>query len=734
MSRARPVLVSFVMAGLAATSAAQSQHAPAIAAPAAASAGSALAEIDGVLWGAGGAWKARFDAGRVEFTPALGLAAPRNEPFALRALSAGRGEPAPLAAAAPRREGGLVLYERGALSERYEPRADGLEQSFVFAAPPAGGGDLVVRLGVETALPFAGEGAGGLRFAGAHGGVTLGAVTGVDADGRTIAGTLRRLPDTTLELALPAAFVDAARWPVVLDPLISPAVPVGDSGLDEEAPDAAWDDDYSHWMVVWQKDFSAVDQDIRGAFLDSDGALLDSWIIEVASDTLATAPAVATLAPTARFVVVWQQSAAVGAQHDILACSISSAGWGQSSNIFVSSSPVDEIEPDVGGHSSSGATAVSVIWIDGQHVWHRNVFAPLQGEAQSAATIEDVAGPYLAWKSKPAISKSGGDARRFLVTWMEFFTSPAPGDYDLYMALIDEGGQVLVPSQALAQTIGPSEHYPDVDGDGQQWVVGFAKAASLLAPTVVRSSRVDYTGGQLVPSPSVLLDDVTGLGGESSWPSVAFTGNCWLVAWTRALGAGSDIGLSVLDPLSCKPAEATSWVELGLDVADSPAVCSRYGTNHLDPADHGLVAFDSLGFISNDLDVQAALVDPQVGVVYDLGGASPLGGKAGVTAAALGNSSFAHTYAGLYASNPVMLLIGVFPLDAPFCAGVMRPDPLLFLPFTTNADGKVLFVTPLPDDAALIGLALYEQWAETDVTAPCGKHVRLSNGLAVTLE
>jgi len=729
MSRTRTALHSFVMAALAATGVAQAPQA----APTTASAGSALAEIDSVLWGAGAAWKARFDTGRVEFTPALGLAAPQNEPFALRALAAGRGEPAPLAAVAPRREDGLVLYEHGALTERYEPRADGLEQSFVFAAPPAGSGDLVVRLAVETSLPFAGDGAGSLRFAGVHGGVALGAVTGVDAGGRTAAGALRRLPDATLELSLPAAFVDTAAFPVVLDPLISPAVPVGDTALDEEAPDAAWDDDYSHWMVVWQVDFSAADQDIRGAFLDSDGVLQTTWIIEVLSYTLATAPAVATLAPTARFVVVWQQGVAPGVQHDIIACSVSSAGWGQSSNIVVSDSPVDEIEPDVGGHSTPGVTAVSVIWIDGVHLWHRNVFAPLQGEPESAATVEKVSDAFGAWMSKPAIAKSGGDPRRFLVTWMEFFFDPAPGDYDIDTALIDDGGHVIEKAW-LDVTQGPDERFPDVDGDGSQWVIAFAKASGQFASSAIRATRVDYIGGFLVPSPSVPLDDVVALGGESSWPSVAFTGNAWLVAWSRFLGGGSDIGLSVLDPLSCTPAEATSWVEQGLDFADSPAVCSRYDTNHLDPADRGLVAWDSLGFITNNLDVKASVVDPQVGVVYDLGGASPLGGKAGVTAAALGNPTFTHTYAGLYVSNPVMLVIGVFPLAAPFCSGTLHPDPLLFLPFVTNFASKVNFVTPLPDDAALAGLVLYEQWAETDVTAPCGKHVRLSNGLAITLE
>src|SRR5262245_42498509 len=86
---------------------------------------------DGVLWGGGPGFKVRFDAGGVEFTPALGRAAPRNVPLGLHAQSLRRGDTLLWSAASslpmpPSADGNLVSYAlQPGLTERYEVRRDG---------------------------------------------------------------------------------------------------------------------------------------------------------------------------------------------------------------------------------------------------------------------------------------------------------------------------------------------------------------------------------------------------------------------------------------------------------------------------------------------------------------------------------------------------------------------------------------------------------------------------------
>src|SRR5690606_38484761 len=181
-----------------------------------------------VVRGIGPDYRATFDREGIRFVPALGRRAPRTVHLRFVPQAVGRrdGSMQTIAAAAPEIRGHDVVYRRGAVTERYELVPRGIEQSFTFSALPEGRGDLVVRGLLTTELPLAEATPDLLRFELPDvGGVIVRDVVGIDANGRRAIGHLR-LGDAPaaagdmhrVELVLPAAFVDAAALPLVLDP------------------------------------------------------------------------------------------------------------------------------------------------------------------------------------------------------------------------------------------------------------------------------------------------------------------------------------------------------------------------------------------------------------------------------------------------------------------------------------------------------------------------------------
>jgi hypothetical protein len=722
--------------GLAGAAQAQSVQPPKAAPAAAPRASFGTNMADGVLWGGGPDYKVRFDAGATEFTPALGLRAEHNMPLTLRTLSAARGaDVTPLAPVAPRREGDrLVLYDRApGVVERHDVRADGLELSFRFEARPAGTGDLVVRLQVETELPALPAG-GGLRFELPDvGGVGVGAVTGVDAQGHTVGGAVRLAGDV-LELVLPGDFVDAASYPLVLDPLIYPVTFVApDLGFEEGAPDVAYDS--NTYLVVWEKVYSASDIDIRGQYLDTAGNILPSgyWFLESASNTVATGPQAASLRGHTRFMIVWQQAACVFlCDADVVGCSLSTSGFGQSSQINIAAGGgVSHNDPDVGGHSKAESNVVSVVWEENEQIYHRNVLVGFVGDPSLIADVDLLEVATRA--SEPTISKGSGEDFEHLVVWKYWHDFPAPGDHDLHGTIIDVLGEFVTGTGPIVGTTGLDERQPDLDGDGDVWGLVYSRAPDVFSQLhsvhAVRIVEVGTFGNR----ESVIADEI-GLGLDNRDPAVAFTGNGFLVAWSKQYGGTDyDIALVALDPWAATVADPLVFADFTTTYASAPALAAQF-SNEPFAGDGALCAWQVTWFDGDD-DVWACAVEPELGVVTDLGGATPLGGKASVSAATVGNPGFTHFYDGLYASNTVTLLVGVSTLNAPFCTGTLVPNPLIYMPLLTGPDTTLVLPTPLPPDPVLLGVTLYEQYSEKDLlTSPCSKKIQLSNALSILIQ
>lgn len=175
------------------------------------------------IWAAGTTWKASFHDG-MTFYPFVGPSLPHH-PFAWRTTAIDVGATATTLRGYGRPEHGpdRVVYDLGPALERYDMRADGIEQSFVLPRP-RGAGDLTIRGTVVSPLTTASTPPQhrALAFASADGRVRVdyGAAMAIDADGR-------RLPLATscegdeVRLHVPGDWLAAARFPVLVDPLIS---------------------------------------------------------------------------------------------------------------------------------------------------------------------------------------------------------------------------------------------------------------------------------------------------------------------------------------------------------------------------------------------------------------------------------------------------------------------------------------------------------------------------------
>jgi hypothetical protein len=261
------------------------------------------------IWGGAESYKASFHDG-MTFVPYLGADYPHNQPWSWRTtgVTVG-GVPVCEPGVAPARVQREFRYEYRwpGVTEAYDVRQDGLEQTFVVSQLPARG-DLVVEGEVTSALRAPAQAARqqALAFADENGTtiVGYGEAWAFDADGaRTPVATA--YADGRITLTVPGAWLARAALPVVVDPLLTRVQVFGfqsviktvDIGRDEESTNSVktmvtavyaastFDDDV--FVRVCNNDFSwssIVYNDMTTSW-DSDGATCafvggaDRWVV-----------------------------------------------------------------------------------------------------------------------------------------------------------------------------------------------------------------------------------------------------------------------------------------------------------------------------------------------------------------------------------------------------------------------------------------------------------------------
>ncbi|MCB9883505.1 MAG: hypothetical protein H6834_17090 [Planctomycetes bacterium] len=426
----------------------------------------------GRLYAASPRWKADFASDSVGFRSALGphIEGPLESRFSLVDIRRGDtviARPAEDRNALPTFHEKTIVYEHAlGIHETYEARKEGLKQSFTFDRKLPGSGDLVVRMRLETPLTSPpGVHSAGMDFV--HGSeviMSLGMVQGFDAVGRSRTG-VTRYDGEFLEFVLPASFVDSARFPLVLDPLISGSGTTHGTGSNT-GPDLAYDNDNRVYLLTWKYIFSSSDHDTYGRLVTVDGTHPGLVLAIFVSTETCDHPRVASINSTDSFYVVAAETIDFLGNTDwqIIGTQIDAASGSQGATISVDwLVGIDNQNPDVCGERTTLDNDCLVVYQNslGQIITNEvSLDANLDSHVISGR--KQVAGS----GSDPVICKSGGDQRRAFIAW-EY-----PGGYVADRA-IDMNSNFLSDTGVFAGQNGVLVSKPSVDGDGRRFLLAY---------------------------------------------------------------------------------------------------------------------------------------------------------------------------------------------------------------------------------------------------------------------
>ncbi|MEM7305287.1 MAG: hypothetical protein AAF682_01390 [Planctomycetota bacterium] len=687
--------------------------------------------VEGEVVAGGPDYKAHFPPGRMVFTPALGRSAERNRPLTFAFEGLFRGDSQVVAAtgdAAARVEGSFALIDHpGGLVERYQALTEGLHQTFVVPERPAGAGDLIVRGRIDTDLPLAGlESDGGLSFEQDEvGGVHLGGVTGVDANGATAPGELRLVGEDTLELVLPSSFVDAAAYPLVVDPLIGSVVAIDDNVWNDDNPDvAASNSSGSRFLVVWQRIFSIGDTDIRGYRLDDSGGYVGSLLfLENDDDVNSDTPTVAHVAVSERFFVAWTESVNIFSPFNLRGRAVDADNGSTSPAITIASSTSNQFAPDIGGERTIVDNDAYVVWVEqGFGIQGQQITVPVVGDPFPIGAVDLIADDFGGgFYQNPAISKSAGDVGRFMLAFENgddilFRTITRNGDL--------EGGAIL-----LGAVVGGPHAAPACDGDGTDFMMVWERGENFsLDSTDIYGMSVSFADGGLRVNSFEPVENNED--DDESQPDVAYTGGQYAVAYTDT-DTTDNMYIKSIEPFSCLLCENEDVVSATSDTHQEASLTSYYSAG-LPDSEVFLVwnAFNSDG----NGDVLAHVYDSPKGQ-QSLGGECGGGGRALTPCPYSGNANFALQLRQAEQLTPayVVLSFAQSPVGCGSCT--LWPSlaaPQVFFAGITDQYGSLSLPVALPSGTT--GVQFTTQWGVLSGTT-CGLFdIDLSNGVQTEVQ
>ncbi len=666
-------------------------------------------------------YSARFDASGARLIPLLGkgVAADPSLGFTFLAATRGGATVAAQGQVAPRVHGQAICYERGDVEERYEARADGIEQSFVFPRRPAGSGDLVVRGRITTALPLAASGDEGLRFElPGLGGVAFGAVTGVDANGATMRGALRLCGDV-LELSLPAAFVDAAAYPLVLDPLIGTAFAIGNDPAHVDAhPAIAFDATNSRYLVVWAVQIPVAfaipaHTEIRGQMVAAGGGLQGSQLLLATAGHENAEPVVANINSTNRFLVAWPYQATTSVTAGFAARAVSAATGAMSNEIAAGGGLFETFEPHcgLGGDSRTGLFA-------GQHallVYHAypsgfSSFHEIRAHRIQVPTTGDpVVEPTLMLSSSAnelgdvAVSPHCGPALagRWLVAFGQSLVASSAVWTRIIAQAVDGSGALCgTPVTIVNSGSGADLRDPTIaTRDGNEFVVAWHDA---VANTVkLRRGVVSGACGSTSWAWDTILSPIVQAGAAKS-PAIVFARDKYVLAWQQFVG-GMRVYTKGLDPVTCASCGREERVDTTIVTDAQPALASRWDGGDT-TSDQAMVAYSTNGAIF-----------ARHWQLHGTPGITSLGGACGIPGISdfasyhgqpvLGDSTFGVDLVS--PTSPVLLLVvGFTAVNIQCGACTLVPSLDVVLPGVSPTS------IPIPCEPGLIGADLFTQWIQ----------------------
>lgn len=710
-----------------------------------------MSEIDGKLWANGPDYRVELDEAGIEYAAAFGTRAKETQQARFDLLGFGRatGALVPALPDHPELSQTLAVYERGSgVRELYQTRREGIEQSFVFESPLAGSGDLVVRLAVESSLARAGAADGLALEAPGLGAITVGAVTGIDATGARTAGSMRWI-DGGIELSLPAAFVDAAAYPLVLDPLIGTEFEVDSdaaNNFDDVSPAIAHDWTNGNYLIVWTRSFGLGDSDIRGQRVSDAGALVGGLITIEAGATVspsATSPSVGNVNLTDMYLVAWESSSGFLAQSDIKCRSVNAAtGALSAGTLTIAATATYDVDPVIGGEAQTSDDEVIVAWSElDAGIRARQVNVPASGNPSLVGSELDVSNTvgFTYDDFEPAISKSTGYGGNFLIAWERYFGGAATPYYDVRYAVIDRNANLLVTTKSATVSTTTDERNVAVAGDGVKFAIVYDQEPVAGGNIGIYGNRVTYISGTSAP----ISGQITILDGPfaESDPDVSNTLDSVTLAYvgTNILSSNSPIVIQPLDQVDLQPCgSASGFSDSVLDYA-SPVISSAAESITNSPGDV-LVAFYAEDTSTSPGEIWAQRYSVVVGQNVESTGCG--GGRTEIGCALSTETEVKVHMTEGFAGAPTWLILSSHALDMPIGPCVLWADPFngwIQSSGTANSLGEASSTIAIAPTPGLAGLQFHAQHISQVAGGPVtftsgGPAYHLSTAVLVTFE
>lgn len=448
---------------------------------------------DGATWVRGESYKASFSCDGARYIPAFGPRQPRNVVMSLSPAVIRIGGTALDFdhSAEEARDDDRIEFDRGAFVERWDLSVHAVEQSFVFEHLRARG-ELVLTIPVGSELQ-ARTNESGIVFEGELGRVEYSRAVAIDADGRRSAAHTEFV-DGTIVIRVDGAFVEGARLPLVVDPLVT-TVHFDSTTSDTFSPDATWCQSDGSWLVVYDVVYSATDNDVYARQMSPAGVFSTGDWVDFTSNSW-NAPRCASIPAQDRMIVVAEQSTAVP-----------------------------------------------------KGIWGRPVI--LSGTTITFASQFDIAGTTGGDKSLPDV---GGDSQLFgfryaCVAWTRTNTS---SDSDIGYALVDANGTIHAGPTYLFHQGGTQDSAVSVSksNGASDWLIAWQHADLIsLTRTDIYAARVDWNGAIQNNSFIVANSQLFESGPSASSPLTGTSRNV-VVFRKNPAGGQADVGVVALDGTS----------------------------------------------------------------------------------------------------------------------------------------------------------------------------------------
>ncbi|MBL8751351.1 MAG: hypothetical protein JNK78_19495 [Planctomycetes bacterium] len=665
---------------------------------------------DGPLWACGNAWKASFDGHGFTTIPFFGSKAPHNFPLRLEVAAATvGGETLLLGEGQPETVGPQVVTRRSAFTEVIDARLDSLEQSFVFDHLPNRGAIAVdVRIGGDGYEPSTID--GGLRFSTEFGHVDYTKAVAIDGNGRRLALPINWTGDAA-HLEIPASFVESAALPIVLDPTLNYWWGLGNPSILQHDGDVAAIQTSAlngRTLLVWQRQWSATDQDCWGLLFDNDLNLVqtDFTIDFTAEDWLKVAVAANNYAQNflvvseVRIGLLWfiagrtvASNAVLGTQFDIEREGV----VGTAGNNF---------HPDVGGDPYFGPGRYTVVF-NKKTLGVSDIYMKQVTPAGGLVTTNAIAiGNATVDEIRPSISKSCGPAsgvQQYLVTWQRTWQG-VPNDQEVWGRFVGWNGALNSGQFAIAFTTAeetaPSSSSP-IDVNGQRsWPVCWEVTGTVGNPRDVvgkvlaadGTSQASFVASNNVPGaddrePEVDSDGIRFVIGLTTG-SVGFPQSVEAVTLAFLPGTSS-VRVEERTGMNTSAGENYAQCNVVGEFSGGGSPSSRYKVcfteqtpNTLRLANHGGWAGGNASYFTRPT---------QCGTLSIAASGLPMLGQ--TVTVTVGNGSLSATIGGFPITAPLFPVFG--------CNCTLGVDPIAFFPNP--------FVYAVPADPTLVGGALAVQ-------------------------